>query len=88
MNKKGLSPLVATGLLLAFALIIGTITMSWGKNYIEDIAEQESEEDVLENKVIVNLDDVDTALKKLQLDYITGKINEEEYREREKELTE
>ncbi len=88
MNKKGLSPLVATGLLLVFALIIGTITMSWGKSYIADIAEQEPEEDVLENKIVVNLDEVDTALKKLQLDYITGKISEDEYREREKELIE
>lgn len=86
MNKKGISPLVATGLLLIFALIIGTITMSWGKNYIEGIAEKK--EQGFEDKVVIDLNKVDSPLKQLQLDYITGKINEEEYKEREKELTE
>lgn len=86
MNKKGLSPLVATFLLVVFALIIGTITMSWGKSYVEGISEG-SEEGALEDTVVISPEDVDTPLKKLQLDYIKGIISEEEYREREKELT-
>lgn len=85
MNKKGLSPLVATGLLVVFALVIGTITMSWGKNYVEGISE-ETEEEGFKGTKIISLEDVNTPLKKLQLEYITGKISEEEYLIKEKEL--
>ena len=86
MNKKGISPLVATGLLVVFALLIGTITMSWGKNYVEGIAKKEPREETFANTVIISLGNVDTPLKKLQLEHITGKINEEEYITKEKEL--
>lgn len=86
MNKKGLSPLVATVLLVVFALIIGTITMSWGKSYVEGMAE-ETEEGALKDTITISPDNVDTPLKKLQLDHITGKISKEEYEKRLKELT-
>jgi flagellin-like protein len=36
-NKKAISPLVATVLLIVFSLILGTITMNLGKAYIEGI---------------------------------------------------
>lgn len=85
MNKKGLSPLAATFLLVVFALIIGTITMSWGKNYVEGISEV-SEEVSSGDTVVISPEDINTPLKKLQLDYIKGVISEEEYREKEKEL--
>ena len=39
MNKKGLSPMVATLLLIAFAIALGLVVMSWGKGYIEEKAE-------------------------------------------------
>ena len=39
MNKKGLSPIVATLLLIAFAIALGLVVMSWGKGYIEEKAE-------------------------------------------------
>lgn len=39
MNKKALSPLVATILLIAFAIALGIVVMSWGKSYIEEKAE-------------------------------------------------
>lgn len=86
MNKKGLSPLVATALLVVFALIIGTVAMSWGKNYVEGVVKQQSKEKTFENTVMVNLDDINTSLKKLQLEYVTGEISEEEYLKKEKEL--
>ncbi len=35
-SKKGVSPLVATVLLIAFAVALGSIVMSWGRNYVED----------------------------------------------------
>ena len=31
-NKKGVSPLIATILLIAFAVALGAVVMSWGKN--------------------------------------------------------
>jgi flagellin-like protein len=39
MNKKGISPLVATILLIAFAIALGLVVMNWGKSYIEEKAE-------------------------------------------------
>lgn len=37
-NKKAVSPLVATVLLVVFSLILGTVTMNLGKAYIDDIS--------------------------------------------------
>ncbi len=34
MNKKGISPLIATVLLIAFAVALGAVVMSWGKAYV------------------------------------------------------
>lgn len=39
MNKRGVSPLVATLLLIAFAIAIGLVVMNWGKSYIEEKSE-------------------------------------------------
>ena len=44
MNKKAVSPLVATVLLIVFSLILGTITMNIGKAYIEGINDIEPQE--------------------------------------------
>ena len=44
-NKKAVSPLVATILLIIFSLILGTITMNIGKAYIEGISEIEPQEE-------------------------------------------
>ena len=35
-NKKGVSPLIATVLLIAFAVALGAIVMNWGRGYVED----------------------------------------------------
>ncbi len=83
MNKKALSPLVATILLVLFSLIIGTITMNWGKSYVEKI---EEEPKIRESAIIISIKDIDTPLKELQIQYITGKITKEEYLKKEKEL--
>jgi flagellin-like protein len=37
-NKKGVSPLVATILLVAFSVGLGALVMSWGEDYIEQKA--------------------------------------------------
>jgi flagellin-like protein len=86
-NKKALSPLVATALLVIFALVLGAITMNWGKSYIQAIESKEKPAtDVSKATIVIPLADIDTPLKQLQIDYIIGKISKEEYLEREKEL--
>jgi len=35
MNKKGISPLISTVVLLLFAIILGLIVMNWGKGQVE-----------------------------------------------------
>lgn len=39
-NKKGVSPLIATVLLIAFAVSLGVVVMNWGKDYVETTATQ------------------------------------------------
>lgn len=35
-SKKAISPLIATVLLIAFAVALGAVVMSWGRGYVED----------------------------------------------------
>jgi len=87
MNKKALSPLLATVLLLVFALVIGTATMGWGKNFIEKKSlEQPKTTEPFDSAIIVSIRMIDTPLKELQIKYITDQITEEEYLEKEKQL--
>ncbi len=39
MNKRGVSPLVATLILIMFSVALGALVMNWGKAYIEERAE-------------------------------------------------
>lgn len=39
MNKRGISPLAATVLLIAFSVSLGAVVMSWGETYVEQKAE-------------------------------------------------
>lgn len=39
MNKRGMSPLFATFLLILISAGLGTVVMSWGEKYIEEKAE-------------------------------------------------
>ncbi len=82
-NKKALSPLVATILLVAFALVIGTATMSWGRNYV-------SEEDIDTKGRLECFDKslVDNELKDLQLEYIVGEITLDQYIEKQQPIVE
>lgn len=38
MSKKGIAPLIATVLLIAFAVALGAVVMNWGRAYVEDTA--------------------------------------------------
>lgn len=41
MNKKGVSPLIATVLLIAFAVALGTVVMNWGKAFMATPSQKE-----------------------------------------------
>lgn len=36
MHKRGVSPLIATVLLIAFAVALGAVVMNWGRTYAQD----------------------------------------------------
>ena len=38
-NRRGVSPLIATMILIGVSVILGAVVMSWGESYIEDRAE-------------------------------------------------
>ena len=38
-TKKAVSPLIATVLLIAFAVALGAVVMNWGRGYVEDTAQ-------------------------------------------------
>ncbi len=39
IGKKAVSPLIATVLLIAFAVALGAVVMNWGRSYVETTAE-------------------------------------------------
>ena len=84
LNKKALSPLVATILLVVFALIVGTATMNWGKNYVENVPDKSLETSGA--SIVISIDHLDNPLKDLQIKYITDKLTLEEYLEKEEEV--
>lgn len=85
MNKKALSPLIATIILVVFSLIVGTLTMNWGKSYVEKISLEE-EKPAISGTIVINADSIDTPLKELQVEYLTGKITLQQYLAREESL--
>ena len=85
-NKKALSPLVATMLLVVFALIVGTATMSWGKSYVENIPNEDNTVSAGSSYVISVADVRDDPIKVIQIRYILGEITLEEYLKEEEKL--
>ena len=39
MHKRGVSPIIATVLLIAFAVALGAVVMNWGKGFVESTAQ-------------------------------------------------
>ncbi|MFC1728027.1 archaellin/type IV pilin N-terminal domain-containing protein [Nanoarchaeota archaeon] len=78
MNKKALSPLVATLLLVVFAIALGSVVMSWGKAYVEQAttAPEVTVDDIEETSVFEELDE---RFKK-------GEITQPQYEELKKVL--
>ena len=68
MNRKALSPLTSTLLLLAVSILIGIIVMTWGRSYVEQAAIQAPQLTV-ESSIFQELDDR----------LANGEINQEQY---------
>ncbi|MDO8660527.1 MAG: hypothetical protein Q7K43_01435, partial [Candidatus Woesearchaeota archaeon] len=60
MNNRGMSPLIATVILIAFSVLLGAIVMSWGEKYIEEKADFAN-----------NRSEVGTACETANLDLVT-----------------
>lgn len=71
MNKKAVSPLVATGLLIIFAIVIGIVVMNLSKSYVEKIGVEQEETEEAPGEC--------SPLLELQLRYVRGEITKEEY---------
>ncbi|MBI2128673.1 hypothetical protein HYU07_00390 [Candidatus Woesearchaeota archaeon] len=83
MNKRALSPLIATVLLIAFAIALGAIVMSLGKNYIQSISTDLQPTQAAE---ICKTAATGDSLKDLQIQYINNKISRSDYISREKSI--
>ena len=66
MNKKGLSPLASTVLLLVISIIIGIIVMSWGRSYVEKATANAEQKQVAQTQPSF-LQDLDTRLRSGEL---------------------
>ena len=64
-NKKGVSPLIATVLLIAFAVALGAVVMNWGRSYVEDTAnvarERSDTEVTCTSQVDIDIVDIDSV---------------------------
>ncbi len=69
MNKKAVSPLAATFVLLVCAIVLGAIVMNIGRNYVEGIS------DVNEPSI----DELNDPLQILKIRYSKGDITQKEY---------
>ena len=89
-GKKGLSPMAATSLLVIFALILGTITMGFGRDYVDKInvkTERLKVKEISPEGTSISVVNQQDPLAQLQVQYLTGKISKEEYLRREKEIS-
>ncbi|MDA1197376.1 MAG: hypothetical protein O2779_05455 [Nanoarchaeota archaeon] len=83
-NKRALTPLLATLLLVVFALAIGTLTMSWGKSYVSGLADEGSSAGQI---ITISAGQLNTPLKQLQMEHIQGKISQQTYLQKEQQIT-
>jgi len=68
MNKRGLSPLASTAILLVISIVIGVVVMTWGRSYVEKLAVEEPVPEIDESIFA----DLDERLRK-------GEITKDQY---------
>ncbi len=92
LGRRGISPLIATVLLIAFAVSIGTMIMNWGKDAVAagDCSETKLEVQIINNKPLFCYDTLSnkvnvmlkntgsTDINKLKMRIVTPDFNTEE----------
>src|SRR3989344_331343 len=66
--KKGISPLIATILLIGFVVVIGGIVIFWGRNFIKEKAEKEgvlAEEQLKCENIDIEIKGIDKITKNI-----------------------
>lgn len=79
--KKALSPLTATVMLLAFAILIGIIVMNWGRDYVKVWSGIEPTPPSPESPVLQGMCGAENPLIILQTRYAKGEISTPKYLE-------
>jgi len=79
IGKKAISPLIATFLLILFAISLGTVVMSIGQSYL-------TEQPLQDEDIVCYNKNVGDPLKQLQIRYLNNEITKEEYLNLEKEI--
>lgn len=77
LNKRGISPLIATVLLVAFAVALGAVVMSWTSGV--------EPEPAIGGTCIISTVPSD-PMQQLMISYIKGDISKQEYLAREKQF--
>ncbi len=72
MNKKGLSPLSSTMILLGISLVIGVMVMTWGRSYVEQATAGIQPDTAQGQQQASVLQDLNTRLA-------SGEISKEQY---------
>ncbi|MDD5178623.1 MAG: hypothetical protein PHT54_05095 [Candidatus Nanoarchaeia archaeon] len=65
LNKKGISPLIATVLIIGFTVALAAVIMTWGQKFTKDIQEQTEE---TSGSQITCANEVDFEIKKVCLE--------------------
>ncbi len=82
MNRRGMSPVMMTLLLVSFSLVVGFAAMTWAQGYESSPPDKTFAESVY----VISINDVDTPLKQLQIDHLTRRVSTDEYLRLESEL--
>jgi flagellin-like protein len=67
LNKKGISPLIATVLIIGFTVALAAVIMTWGQKFTKDIQEQ-TEETSGSQMTCANTNEVNFEIKKVCLE--------------------
>ncbi len=73
-SRKAISPLVATIILLAFAVALGSVVMSWGKGLIEKVVSEEPEVTLEQSCDIIKKSFDQRCITQSEYDQVSGLI--------------
>lgn len=56
MNKRGISPLIATVLLISFVVILSGVIMFWGRQFVTELMEKKGEVALAKSECVTGVD--------------------------------